>query len=381
MKRKKTLKLVLINLIVLLFLLLATDAILATYFEFKPQQNPIAKNINSRFQLSPYKQYDWALDYWKDHMKVRAEYCSHMAWRCNTINSKTINVDTFGFRTTANLPPKEQTSSQIALLGGSTMWGYGVNDENTIPSHLAKYLDSTWVYNLGQNGYCAFQSYTLLQIELNKGLRPDLVISYDGANDSPVEKDFYQHLWRDRMAKKLSDIANPALGNHTIAFPGYRRLAKGLGLFSENLQLFTPHRHLGVTEKDNELAAFELLETWLSMKHLCERKGIKFICVLQPLMHIGNPDLSYFKGTRLEKAVEADDTYTEYYNNVISMLEQEEYAELKAYFLDLRFAFDNEQGMYLDFCHVFPKGNELIAQAMAKRIKSLNLSDKIKPTI
>jgi len=70
-------------------------------------------------------------------------------------------------------------------LGGSTMWGTGVNDANTIPALFAKIAQGRYrTINLGESAYNAFQSFLFLKLQIINGLNPDIVVSYDGVNDA-----------------------------------------------------------------------------------------------------------------------------------------------------------------------------------------------------
>ncbi len=69
------------------------------------------------------------------------------------------------------------------------MWGYGVRDDSTVASLLSKRLAektgyNAEVFNYGQIGYVSTQEVLLLYELLGQGLRPDVVVFYDGINDS-----------------------------------------------------------------------------------------------------------------------------------------------------------------------------------------------------
>ena len=74
------------------------------------------------------------------------------------------------------------------MLGGSSLWGFGARDDQTIPSLLARSLDEQgWrveLKNLAEIGYVSTQEVIALTRELQAGYRPDLVIFYDGVNDT-----------------------------------------------------------------------------------------------------------------------------------------------------------------------------------------------------
>ena len=121
-------------------------------------------------------------DFFKDYRDWREyKYKSFLGWVAPQRTSFSININDQGRRITYN-PPDNKNKFVIHLFGGSSVWGYGVNDANTIPSHLAKNMKLT-VTNFGEQGYNSRQSLNLLLNEI-KDIKPnDIVIFYDGANE------------------------------------------------------------------------------------------------------------------------------------------------------------------------------------------------------
>ncbi len=74
------------------------------------------------------------------------------------------------------------------MLGGSSLWGFGARDDQTIPSLLARELHGRGldveIRNLAGLGYVSTQELIGLIGELQKGYRLDFVIFYDGVNDT-----------------------------------------------------------------------------------------------------------------------------------------------------------------------------------------------------
>ena len=78
----------------------------------------------------------------------------------------------------------------IWAFGGSTMFGWGVPDDETVASHLAKVLGrmlperSVTVINYGHSYFFSSQELALFQILLRRGERCDLAVFLDGLNDA-----------------------------------------------------------------------------------------------------------------------------------------------------------------------------------------------------
>lgn len=101
-----------------------------------------------------------------------------------------VNVDPAGFRRSTRQgpwpPPAHATN--IFLFGGSTLFGYGVRDDETIASRLSARLADAGhsginVYNFGRGYYFSTQEMVLFIALLSDGHAPHLAIFIDGLND------------------------------------------------------------------------------------------------------------------------------------------------------------------------------------------------------
>ncbi len=143
---------------------------------------------DTRLMADAYGQAAWVRDYWNDFHRSRDDmrWNSYVYWRRQPRQSRYINVDERGIRAT----PTSATNGtvRIFMFGGSTMWGSGARDEFTIPSILARELDrqgiQAAVTNYGETGWVSTQEVIALELELRQGRRPDVVVFYDGINDT-----------------------------------------------------------------------------------------------------------------------------------------------------------------------------------------------------
>jgi lysophospholipase L1-like esterase len=83
---------------------------------------------------------------------------------------------------------KPKGTYRIILLGGSTTFGYGVDDNATIDEYMRRLLRERWRYgcfevvNLALGGYDSYQDYERMRVDGTK-LTPDLVVINSGIND------------------------------------------------------------------------------------------------------------------------------------------------------------------------------------------------------
>jgi len=83
---------------------------------------------------------------------------------------------------------KDKINGAIWVFGGSTTFGHGISDNETIPYYLNK-IDSSSVYiNFGVQAYHQNLEIEKLLLLLKKGYRPKSVIFIDGLNDISAMK-------------------------------------------------------------------------------------------------------------------------------------------------------------------------------------------------
>lgn len=146
----------------------------------------------------------------QEHLPHTA-YEPYALWKARPWAGQFFHVGHDGFRLTST-SSDDPDAFEVWMLGGSTVFGYGAPDGETIPSHLAPLLADRLqrpvkVRNLGQGGYVSFQEGALLLVELARGEAPDLVIFYDGYNDAVAAKTFPEapapHFQLDRIRARF----------------------------------------------------------------------------------------------------------------------------------------------------------------------------------
>jgi hypothetical protein len=105
--------------------------------------------------------------------------------------SQFVNISTDGFR--LNAPNAREmfdpATPAVFLLGGSTTFGYGVRDEDTIAAHLEALFRERQpgrpvaVYNFGRGYYGSGQEFLLLKLLVQRRMVPAAAIFIDGVNE------------------------------------------------------------------------------------------------------------------------------------------------------------------------------------------------------
>ena len=127
----------------------------------------------------------------------------------------------------------------IWTFGGSTMFGWGVPDDETIASHLSAILSrnlpsrTVAVTNHGHSYFFSSQELTLFQMLLRRGDRCDLAVFLDGLNDSFSYSLQDVPAFTDRMtvAMEREQQRNPTAQTYFRVSPGFPpvRLLLGIG--------------------------------------------------------------------------------------------------------------------------------------------------------
>ena len=156
---------------------------------------------------------------WLDHTgcpEIHFEPYYH--WRRGPYRGKYVNIDEEGLRRTVKSP--KPGARKVFMFGGSTMWGTGSPDSDTIPSLLQRRLgDSYDVYNFGEYAYVSTQELNYLLKRLADGDVPRIVIFYDGVNDGsagvyspaiPRDPERIRFEWRKWRASKKHGLLTSA---------------------------------------------------------------------------------------------------------------------------------------------------------------------------
>ena len=203
-----------------------------------------------------------------------------------------VNVDPAGFRLSKNQAPwpPDPTADNIFVFGGSTAFGYGVADDETIPSDLQQLATADHpsqplaVYNFARPAYFSTQERILFEQLLNAGFVPQVAVFIDGVNDFlDAEGPLFGNKFKDFMAGKLA----PATSFDSVPVVRAARWLRG--------RLKSPAARPPVKVDDPALLQ-GVVDRWLANKRMIEviarAYGVRAIFVWQPVPTY-NYDLRY----------------------------------------------------------------------------------------
>lgn len=327
-------------------------------------------------EQSAYEGLDWAEQHFKDLNEHETISTDFLGWRYAPLDTPTINISTSGIRKTVNPVINDRIDHHIYwMFGGSTMFGWGSNDTNTIPSILANSLSSEAV-NFGTDAYIALQGVVRLASEYGSlevlNDPPHTVIFMDGINDvdrlcriqtnSNLRRgyrwstpDTYVHQVADppfvlkSVALTPSWLLQPAL----TLIDKFRdsKIAGFLGNDPTDVYLCDDRREIA------QATAASLVSDWSSAKSIAEQNGDRFLAVLQPVSY-----LSEIQPGQLQNVIYGVERRKQY--QIVYPIIQRLAHSADIEFLDLTEILDGREDVYIDSFHYSPRGNEYIVEAI-----------------
>jgi hypothetical protein len=317
----------------------------------------IAVGARRKASVPNYAKTDWALTHFMEFDSLPTKYVSYLGWRRLPFAGKTINVEgPYAQRRTVG--PTDPSKPLVYFFGGSTMWGTGADDANTIASQFAQ-LTGYRAENFGESAYTAHQGLQMLIKLLQDGHRPGIVVFYDGANDiihkCRSELNPWSHAREHQIWSALQAASSREYGLQYMFGP-LVRLANNVSssLFKGSRDSKSYFNCDSDPDKARQIA-HNLLEDWALARTLVEAYNGKFIGVLQPI--------AYFSDTKLEH-IRLHESERLQFQAVYPLIKQKILEHSGRY--DFTRLLDKQEHIYIDFCHLSPNGNKYVAEKLAQ---------------
>jgi hypothetical protein len=174
-------------------LLVAVEAALAVVFWMKDRRGVVVDMYDglddaTLATLYPHRRREDVAGLWKESVQPLV-YEPFTEFRERPRRGTWVNVDSAGFRYGENQSPwpPDPHRTNVFVFGGSTTFGYGVADDDTIPSRLQPLLahrqSDVSVFNFARGYYYSTQEHILFEQLLRAGHVPAVAIFIDGLND------------------------------------------------------------------------------------------------------------------------------------------------------------------------------------------------------
>jgi lysophospholipase L1-like esterase len=347
-------------------LLIVIEILSAIYVKITDIRQGGLENAQAAAALSVYKSQPWAPTYWREEVAAfKVLYEPYVLWKRAPYRGETVAIDENGLRRTSHSQCAAQNYT-IWMFGGSTMWGAGSPDWLTIPSLLAEQYEKSGkpvcVQNYGTTAWVNTQEVVELMLELKHASRkPDLVVFYDGANDS---YSLYRTgmidvpLNNDLIKNKLETGDPMQTGWNHPRSSTLRSISQYL-LRSKTAQTIS---RLGAKLRTARSGAQQLDIAYLKNMELAgalaRQYGFKYAFFWQPVMLAGHKRLSAEEETTLQKTVAGNGGIQGTFQEMYDLAQNQN----KPFFFDIADVLDNRQDtIYIDFAHLSPEGNRLVA--------------------
>jgi lysophospholipase L1-like esterase len=355
---KSTIKVVSLNVLILFTIINVLIWIVPIQRYVKGIVNLAQLNISHKYKLPNYENIDWAKNHFAEMKLLKMNYASYVGWRHENAKFSTITIDgPYNQRSTVN--HSKDAAQKVYFFGGSTIWGTGSDDANTIPSLYSKF-SGLHTENFAESGYSSHQSLMMLIRLLQDGHKPQLVVFYDGANDIPQkcnsQSSPHVHAAENRIASTMREASNASY-SFTFLFSPFLKLAKSLarGVFGESDKSlwYDCSTNLSKAEK----VADNLLNDWRMAALLTESYGGKFLGILQPIAYTSKTRLSHLS---------LMESRGNQYDAVYPIVQRKMTGDKR--FVDLTDLLDRDEYLYIDYCHLSPNGNRIMAHAIHEAV-------------
>jgi lysophospholipase L1-like esterase len=354
--------------------------------------------VDRRAMADTYTDRSWVNDCFAEFRRsYAAQWRPYVYWRRVPFRGHYINVDSNGFRLTASPKPMPQGSCpplKIFMFGGSALWGTGARDAFTVPSILARELQrsgvASEVTNFGESGYVSTQEVIALLLQLQEGRAPDVVIFYDGLNDtySAYQQRVAGLPENEHNRNREFNLSHPAklrergemvlqdLARRLSTLRAMKGLLRKTGLWHEPA-LAARSLPAGNPAPGAEALAHDVLATYRGnielVRALGEHYHFRSLFYWQPTI-FQKPHLTDFERARRAE----QQTVEQFVERTCAAVRQgglPESGECSFHDLSLVFA-DVREPVFIDWCHLGESGNEIVAKKMAQNVLGLMIADK-----
>ena len=364
-----------INIIIIGILLIAPAIFFRLYLKLKPTLFRLQNQATDpRAYYPTYSDKDFSVELLNESSKLLSDYRSFLGWRRQKVDFKHTKISgPYNARRSSG----ESLISSVWFFGGSTMWGTGVSDNQTIPSHFNS-LTKESVYNFGEIGWNSRQSLNQLINAIGDNNEPSIVVFYDGVNDvvHQCRSEYTKmptHSYEGKIQVSLK--SRPISKNFTeFLLSPYAALANKLNNSNTSSKQF----NCDTNELKARSVAQHLVNNWRTAYSLSQSKNFKFYGILQPTLFSTETNSEYLASGEVKRHPELKRQYDAVYPLIVEEISKqcESDKNICTSMIDGTGWLNGNDNIFIDFCHINSDGNKEIA----RRIALLNKFHSKSPT-
>lgn len=314
----------------------------------------------------------WGKQLLADSDGLKWRYENYVEFRERAMQTSTINVDGNGRRVVPGNCRQPGTEPFLILLfGGSTMFGYWVPDQHTIPAYLARALGRQGrcvkLVNYGAAWWQSSQSVIQLLKALREGMRPNAVVFYDGINDVSVVID-------GGAPGGITPDAGLRLGNAFEDATGWQKIIQSLVLVRVTAKLLPGNRGSGAGGATARDAAKDIVRVYVhnvrSVEALAGQFGFTAYYFLQPYPLIADKVNTDLENAVIRSSPPVGERDLGVIRAAYDAWRIDPYLTRQPRYFDISRLFDGmTEELYVDDEHLLPEGNRLVAERIAREIR------------
>ncbi|MEY4093427.1 MAG: hypothetical protein RLZZ53_626 [Acidobacteriota bacterium] len=272
--------------------------------------------------------------------------------------SKFVNINQYGIRSNGDPSrPIDALDNATWFFGGSTSYGFGVPDNQTIPAYLEQ-ITGAPVINLAVRGHGSTMENRLFRTYLRAGYRPRRVVFLDGINEV-CEPDLFSEQMK-RLTIKAQEGYRWDFGAPVVF--AFNTLANALMVKQPYEREEGPELALSCTDYGRFNRLGEIVERNLRMRQAaCDMDNVPCHTFIQPFggVHGQHEDQRFLASHEAREL-----------QNLFRHLEPVWSASGATFVTN---ALDGvSSGLWVDEIHYSPVGNKLIAAAIARQLRALD---------
>ena len=364
-------KVFVINFAILLIFLFSPALLFRFYKKLYPRfLLSINKSSDKRAYYPTYDNKKFSIQLLNEFHNSASKYRSFIGWKREKAKRKYTNISGFY---NVRKSKGEGINNSVWFFGGSTMWGTGASDSQTIPSHFNSFTNKT-VYNFGEIGWTSRQSLNQLINVIGDEYTPSVVVFYDGVNDVLNQcrseiKILPVHSREIMIQKALKPLPIQKRILNFIFSP-YTAFLKKFNFSSPLVNQINSNEYdCDINQAKARSIAKHLVNNWQTVYALSKSKGFEFYGILQPTLFTSKTNSEYFPSWKVKSNSDLEIQYRTIYPLILEEMERhcESDKNFCYSFIDGTDWLDGTNNIFIDFCHINSFGNKVIAQ----RLKSL----------
>ncbi len=354
------------------------------------EENPI---VDERQLKHYYQEVEWGIPYWQEEYYVvnnRLLYHPYTVWETAPFDGTYLNIMDTGLRETPNADCQDD-AYLVFVFGGSTVYGTGSPDAQTIPAYLQEDITRLMnrpvcVMNFGQPGHVITQNVIKLMLQLQAGAVPDLVIFYGGVNEiiAFIQSGMPNAHHRQSTIAEIYNDAGNEVDEVTLSQKLVDEVSKTytIGLIEhwfgpirkENDSpelLAVPATNYATPENARQVRE-NYLNTYAIIQGLAQAYKFDFYIFWQPVIWVTDKP---FTDEEREAAEKMDEKVQEFFRLVYDEIQQIPSQQYEQFYY-IADALDGiDSFIYADRYHLTPEGNRVIADAMMEVVQEESLTD------